>query len=324
MIENGCEQITIPTISDDIICYDIIARSLLSEFPTPADKDCYNIIARSLLSEPVASEKNESSTSEPEESLQNEMSADLLGDDESIRQKRINAFRRFIGFTLVRQTANTEWAAGIAGGEAVIQLLHTNRWATAAAVAGGVAILENKQSKWALNRIEKSGDELVPSKNITTTSRDLARVLKNKSDKAEPSRFSRAKEIFKASAQLANSAYKEAFVLASASWQGAAATVEINHAHGLKSTPARIKAQSLTFGAAVGLWLTPIPPFKQLNGYAREAFDYILENPFQSFIGGTGVSVGIYGMLKGFKAVKNRISERRIKTSKIDETSNPI
>lgn len=329
MINPGAEFSEPKSNVEETFIPDTLAGALASEEPVAEQEETFmlDILAVALASLDPISEEAEleeipSPTFDAVATPQKGTSEISPDNDDTKRQDRVNALRRFVGFTIVRQSANLEWAAGITGGEAAIQTFGTNRWATAAAVAGSVALLENKQSKWAANRIKKSGEELVAGKNIRTSFGEVIEAVSGKSEAAEDAKSSKAKQVIKATARLMNAVYKEISVLASASWQGAAATVEVNHTHGLESTPARIKAQSLTFGAAVGMWLTPIPPFKQLNGVAREAFDYILDNPIQSTSAGAGFSVGIYGILNGYKALKNKLTGRRTKTDAIDEKAN--
>lgn len=299
IIESG-EQTEFPSILDDDVCFDIIAGSLLHKEPV-ADEEINPTFDTAI-----------SHTEAP--------TLDTETDTNDKRIDRINMVKRYVGFTAVRQSANLEWAAGIVGGESVIQLLHTNRWATAAAVAGGVALLENKQSKWAANRIKNSNEELIASKDVPTAFKELLTSAKKSTEEtSEDTRIKRVKRVAKATVGLLSATYREAAVLTSAAWQGAAATVEFNQTHGIESTPARIKVQSATFGTAVGLWLTPLPPFKRLNGYAREAFDYIIDSPIQSTAAGAVLSAGIFGLLNGYKSVKNKLLQRSNKpTSPID------
>lgn len=240
-----------------------------------SDEICYNLVGEALLVQHFG-----------ETEFTNLVEADIVTEEANDHDSRSNLIKRFLGFTLVRQSANVEWAAGIVAGEAAIQTVGANRWATAACVAGGVSVLEYGQSKWTASRIKSSKDKSPVKKSLVTT------------------------------------AYRELAMFTSASWQGAAATVEVNEAYGVESTPNRMRFQSGIFGAAVGLWLTPIPPFAKLNGLAREGLGYMVENPIESAAAGSALSLGVFGVLRGIKAIRKTLSKRHDRDTQIDSVNN--
>ncbi len=306
-----------------IIHMEIRSGLPLEGFNIQDDRQCADLAAQMLLMQEMGVGESDTPIDPPTPTLEIATEAievfpgppPVEPDLETIEPQRQEVARnksvllkRYIGFTVVRQAANIEWAGGIAAGELAIQEYGVNRWLAASAVAGVVALSEYKQSKWLDTKIQKSGEKPQNDKDIVESSKELIDYIK--SSKTE-SLSSKVKGVAKKVLPILSAVYKEVSALASASWQGAAATVEINHAHGLKSSDLRIKVQSGVYGGFVGMWLTPVPPFAQLRGYAKDAFDYIVENPLQSTAAGAALSVGIFGLINGYKAAKNKILQIR-------------
>jgi hypothetical protein len=183
---------------------------------------------------------------------------------------------RFASFAVFRYTANIEWVGGVAGGKAVIENLGTNQWLTAGAVAIGVGMLEYSQTALAKSRIKSSQN--------------------NTGDSDE---------------SLKTKVAKEATVGWSALWQGASATVTVNDSVGVESTKKRRMLQSAMYGLAVGIWVTPVPGFKQAADSGTEIVSAAIENPIKSSLIGVLSTGAIFGGLELFKNFREKRQNKK-------------
>ncbi len=104
---------------------------------------------------------------------------------------------------------------------------------------------------------------------------------------------------------------KEIGALTYASWAGSTSAVEVNNTLGIESSKLRRFGQAAFYGLGIALWTTDIPPYKQAREAATSSVQYWIENPVEGTIIGTAVSLGIFGLLRGIKATRRRISKRK-------------
>lgn len=104
---------------------------------------------------------------------------------------------------------------------------------------------------------------------------------------------------------------KEVTALGYAAWGGSTSAVELNNSLGLESTKKRRAAQAATYGVAVSLWTTNLPGFKQGKDVLYAGWEYFVENPAEAIGVGVVGSTAVFGLLKGIKAARTRLKDRK-------------
>ncbi len=233
--------------------------------PTSIANDEYvmDMIANHLCSEFLEDKHNTASCEVPSESAPTEVLRELnTGSGTS-------AVRRLLSFHVARQLSTFEWLAGVAGGEALVDGGHVNRWAAALLVGAVIGPFDYAQSNF------------------------LARNKPaNKIDAPTPS--------------TASTFRKEITPLASAVWQGAGPTITVDRSLGIESSRNRRKAHAAIYAGCVALWTTPIPPFRQLGDSTQSVLTYALDNPTETLATGGVISVATFGILEGIKKYRER------------------
>ncbi len=178
--------------------------------------------------------------------------------------------RKGITFTGLRYFDNAVWLGGIASGMAIQNKTGMPAAVVAPGVAAGVTAVEYTVSGKAV-KLFKTDEESDES------------MIGNK-----------------------GALLKETFALGYAAWAGSTSTVEANNSLGLESNRVRRLGQAAMYGIGTSLWTTNIPLFKQGREGLGSSLDYLLESPVKGTAIGISVSLGIYGVLKGIKSMRQR------------------
>ena len=202
-------------------------------------------------------------------------------------------------FTGLRGLANIEWVGGIlagtmmaenSGGSIVRQVVAPT------VVAASVTGMEYLQSSLALKHFQRQAS------NDQTHATDRPKhPVSNSQMKTILAPYWLGARMYgkEISGKIPPPITKEVGGLAVASWQGAGATVEYNNAVGLASNPKRRLAQSAVYGAAIGLWSSPVPPWKQAR---HSAYNYLTDfwhSPIADKVIGTGKALAASGLAFG-------------------------
>jgi len=174
--------------------------------------------------------------------------------------------RKFGSFMLYRSAAYVEWAVGIGAGNALVEV-GVNRLVATGLVVAGVYKAESIQ-------VSRERRKETPNINVTSSQEENTRFKHIKKAGIEVSAFG------------------------SAAWNGAKTTMTHNRAFGIKNTQTRGRAQSLIYGGAVGLWVSPLPFAETARQGAKngavEAVRYASENSAQAGLGILATSGGLF------------------------------
>ncbi|MEI7522445.1 MAG: hypothetical protein WCJ86_03175 [Candidatus Saccharibacteria bacterium] len=201
---------------------------------------------------------------------ENSPSSDCETGNPIVEGDKPGAMRRFANFTLLRSSATVEWIGGAIGGNALVEQTGINRWAGAAIVAGTIAGLEYPQTSWAAKKHKDTAKD--PETNKKTSNKLIV----------------------------------EATSFGQTVWQGAAATVAYNETVGIESTVKRRAFQSLAYGAAVGLWTTPLPGYRDGAELGQRAISKAIENPGTATAGAIISSAAVFGLYEAINKKRQR------------------
>lgn len=181
--------------------------------------------------------------------------------------------KQTVGFSALYHAADVEWVGTILAGNHLVEKYGLNPWLAAGGFAGAVGFTEYKLSNFAVRLFEKKDD-------------------------------------IERGGGIAGKGLRELGGAAYAAFAGSANGVKINDSLGLESTPRRRKVQAGIFGAAVGLWVTPLPYFDDGAENAKEIVQDAFDNP-KNFALYSAISIGsILGASKIWKESRKAISRQ--------------